>query len=167
MISVRRIPNSVTTSPLRSAVLTAADDMHHSPGVPGEEGRDAVRQLTDRSGAALSGTIVLDKFGVVRYSGAAVALIVGREDTALRDRPVQDLLPGLPLKTATPGYNIAYLTFWARSRRTLHTWAETGDGGQVLCDLVPHALRLDEQYVFVIEISAASDPAVACGEVSF
>ena len=57
--------------------------------------------------------IVLDRFGTGWYCNAEAAQLFRAGLHTLVGRHVKDLIPDLPFNSSTPGYNIAYATFWA------------------------------------------------------
>jgi PAS fold len=59
-------------------------------------------------------TMVLDSSGTVRYCHDCAARLFRADAHALVGRHVRELIPDLPFKPATPEYNVAYATFWAR-----------------------------------------------------
>jgi hypothetical protein len=72
----------------------------------------------DSSGAAVAhgvpfAAMVLDKSGTVCYCHADAARLFHASAHALVGRHVRELIPDLPFKPKTPGYNVAYAAFWA------------------------------------------------------
>jgi hypothetical protein len=57
--------------------------------------------------------MVLDKSGTVCYCHADAARLFHASAHALVGRHVRELIPDLPFKPRTPGYNVAYAAFWA------------------------------------------------------
>jgi len=57
--------------------------------------------------------MVLDRLGTVRYCHADAARLFGASAHTLVGRHVTELIPDLPFKPRTPGYNVAYAAFWA------------------------------------------------------
>ena len=57
--------------------------------------------------------MVLNRSGTVRYCHADAARLFCASARALVGRHVSELIPDLPFKPRTPGYNVAYSTFWA------------------------------------------------------
>ena len=58
-------------------------------------------------------TMILDSLGTVRYCHADAARLFDASANTLVGRPVRDLIADLPFNSKTPGYNIAYASFWA------------------------------------------------------
>ena len=63
-------------------------------------------------GSAIA-AMILDRSGTVRYGHADAARLFHISPNALVGRHVTELIPELPLDRRTPGYNLAYATFWA------------------------------------------------------
>lgn len=57
--------------------------------------------------------MVLDSLGTVRYCHADAARLFRAGARTLVGRHLSELIPGLPFNPMTPGYNVAYATFWA------------------------------------------------------
>lgn len=57
--------------------------------------------------------MVLDKHGTVCQCDAAAARLFAAGAQQLIGKPVGELIPDMPLKPDTPGYNVAYAAFWA------------------------------------------------------
>lgn len=49
--------------------------------------------------------LILDAVGVVRF--AATRTMFGLHDDELPDTHIQEMIPGVPIREATPGYNVA------------------------------------------------------------
>ena len=69
--------------------------------------------------------LILDARGAVQFcSDAAAQLFDGRSEEML-GRPIRSLIPALPLRIVTPGYNVAYARFcevqqaWCRFGRPM------------------------------------------------
>lgn len=95
---------------------SGASPAPHAPAASGPE-----RRL-----GGYPAVLILDARGAVQFcSDAAAQLFDDRTDEML-GRPVTELIPALPLRTVTPGYNLAYARFWAaqhvwrRFRRSAH-----------------------------------------------
>ncbi|MBI4291870.1 MAG: hypothetical protein HY661_10355 [Betaproteobacteria bacterium] len=58
-------------------------------------------------------TMVLDRSGTVRCCDDQAANLFGARPESLVGKHINALIPGLPLNVRTPGYNLAYATFWA------------------------------------------------------
>ena len=57
--------------------------------------------------------MVLGKSGTVRCCHAEAARLFRASAQTLVGRHVRELIPDLPFNARTPGYNVAYTTFWA------------------------------------------------------
>ncbi len=78
--------------------------------------------------------IVLDRFGIVDNCNAAAGELFGGTLPGLLGRHVNGVIPGMPIRSGTPGYNIAYAAYWSR-----HASYRTFTG----IDLRGNALDLD------------------------
>lgn len=58
-------------------------------------------------------TVVLDAAGTVRCCNAAADALFGVGSGNLVGRELAALVPGVPIRPETPGYNVAYATFSA------------------------------------------------------
>ncbi len=57
--------------------------------------------------------MILDRSGTVRYGHADAARLFRTSPNTLVGRHVTELIPEFPLDRRTPGYNVAYVAFWA------------------------------------------------------
>lgn len=57
--------------------------------------------------------MILDSSGTVRYCHADAAHLFHASPSVLVGRHIRELIPDLPFDQRTPGYNVAYATFWA------------------------------------------------------
>ncbi len=57
--------------------------------------------------------MVLDGAGRIRYCDSEAAQLFRASRSALMDRHVKERIPDLPFRLRTPGYNVAYATFWS------------------------------------------------------
>jgi len=61
--------------------------------------------------------IVLDRFGVVDNCNAAAEKLFGATLPGLLGQHVNRVIPRMPLRHRTPGYNLAYAAFWSGQLR--------------------------------------------------
>ena len=62
--------------------------------------------------ASSEGLLVLDLQGRVRSCDGLTAKRFGSSEVDLLDQPIAALIPALPFRSNTPGYNVAYTTLW-------------------------------------------------------
>jgi diguanylate cyclase (GGDEF)-like protein/PAS domain S-box-containing protein len=65
--------------------------------------------------------------------------------------PIAALLPALPLRAATPGYNLAYVTFWADAGAQ-RLWGQHRDGRRIALGVVISRLQLGKRHVFLLAL---------------
>lgn len=69
-------------------------------------------QPIQRSTAIEGNVAILDKHGVVSFSSPALGTLFNCSPNDLEGRHVASLIPGLPFKTVTPSFNLAFADFW-------------------------------------------------------
>lgn len=78
------------------------------------------RRLFCTEGLAIESPMaVLDKYGVINFSSPSMGKLLNRSQNEIDGRDVASIIPGLPLKTITPGYNLAFADFWGRNGELL------------------------------------------------
>lgn len=55
--------------------------------------------------------LLVDSRAVIRHAGAGACRRLSYQPGDLVGRPLREVIPGLPLRSDTPGYNLAYLLF--------------------------------------------------------
>lgn len=96
--------------------------------------------------------VVIDPHGSIRHCTARAGALLARPPETLQGRLVTELLPGLPLRRHTPGYNLAYLmmTFaqgaWHQGR------ALTGDGRQLQVELSLMVVNLGKHFGVLVSL---------------
>jgi hypothetical protein len=94
-----------------------------------ETGMDTIRPQTKVDTL----TMVLDAAARIHYCSDPSALGYRSED--LVGRCLRDLLPKLPLRTQTPGYNVAYAKFWfGQGQQQVHDLV-LSSGERIPCEL--------------------------------
>lgn len=66
-------------------------------------------------------TLAFDLHARVRFCSAAARAMIGRQSSQVLDEAISALIPSLPLRAGTPGYNAAYIAFWF-GRHRWHTY---------------------------------------------
>lgn len=100
--------------------------------------------------------LLVDHQGLIADCGAAAACMLGASEKAVLGRPVRELLPEVPLDLATPGYNIAYLTFWAASGDTRRLAGIGANGSELLFDVTPRLRRGDKRRAFELDLRSVA-----------
>lgn len=75
--------------------------------------------------------MLLDCGGRIQQCSRRVAAIFGRRPEQVSGWPIQALIPALPLLPATPGYNLAFVTFWHRGCGRLPLWGFDRNGNRL------------------------------------
>ena len=73
-------------------------------------------------------TVVLDAVGTVQCCNAAADALFGVGSGKLVGRELAALVPGVPIRPETPGYNIAYATFSANCGNVREALVRRPDG---------------------------------------
>jgi hypothetical protein len=102
--------------------------------------------------ARMSASIIIDQHGVIRSCGPDIAALGGLKRQTLNGQPVKSLLPTLPFKPGTPGYNVAFAVFHANTRRRTICIMKTGTGAPVPVDVSLTVLEATPVYLFNLEI---------------
>jgi hypothetical protein len=94
--------------------------------------------------------LILDASGVIRF--ASTRQMFGRPDEDLSDTPLRSLVPTLPVRPSTPGYNIAYvrLTFADQNWRRFN--AVSIDRGTFPVELSVRTLFMGRSYALLVAI---------------
>lgn len=104
--------------------------------------------------------LILDVSGMVRF--AATRGLFGRPDEELLDRPMQELVPTVPLRANTPGYNIAYVRLAFADRRWYRHQGAAAGCGTFPVEMSIRALSIGRSYALlaaVREVRAADRAA--------
>jgi PAS domain-containing protein len=125
---------------------TPYDARHEHPG--------SERRLADESVV-----LIVNAGGAVQFcSNGAAQLFDGRSDEML-GRPINSLIPDLPLQDVTPGYNVAYTCFWSSQDdwHRLHRSVPGGQAAPVEFTLKAAQRQQDEPYALVVRLRSAAD----------
>lgn len=87
------------------------------------------------NGASRWASLLLDAGGCVQQSSRRVAAIFGRRAEQLSGWTIQALIPALPLQPATPGYNLAFVTFWHCDPGRPPLWGVDSKGDRLALDV--------------------------------
>jgi CheY-like chemotaxis protein len=142
---------------------------NHAPGRTGtagfEPGRGSV--VPENAGAATSpdlhGIVVVDPHGVVRFCSAAAARAFGSDADRLAGKPIASLVPQLPLRSGTPGYNLAYALFWFPDQLGRAVEGLDCDGRAVPLEISVSAARIEGKHQLLLSLRRVG---LASGEFS-
>lgn len=98
--------------------------------------------------------LMLDEGGRVKYCSPEAARWFGVSAQALLGLPVTRLLPGLPIRPDTPGYNLALVTFQFRDGRWQGLTARDAAGGEFPVEATLAAMELDAGHLLLLELRA-------------
>jgi len=96
--------------------------------------------------------LIVDAGGAVRFCGDGAARLLDARSDEILGRPVQSLIPDLPLHSATPGYNVAFARFWSFE----DAWRRLDRAAPVEFKLKPAQRRQDDPYAFVVRLRGAA-----------
>lgn len=113
--------------------------------------RDAPRHLALRPARAKAdlppmdepAVAILDQKGVVCFCDPAVGRLLRRDSQELVGREASRIFPELPLKSETPGYNLAFAAFWGNAASWLEIEGLSSDGCIVPLEVSLRKLLLD------------------------
>lgn len=97
-------------------------------------------------------SLILDIRGHIRFCSAPVGQLFGCDVSHLMGVSINMLIPGIPLRTQTPGYNLAYVSFCAsdgewRACRGLHATGE-----HVLLETLVDSTTMERESGFVVAL---------------
>lgn len=105
-----------------------------------------------RALARMSTSVILDQDGCIRACGQHIAALAGVTGQSLSGQPIKSLLPALPFRSDTPGYNIAFAVFHAGSGRCTPCKLKNEVGLPVMVDVSVTVLEAAPAYLFGLEI---------------
>lgn len=100
---------------------------------------------------------VLDKYGIVSFSTPAMGEIFKCSQHELEGRDVASLIPGLPLKTLTPGYNLAFADFWGNKGELLKFKGHSPNGERIPLAVSLNKLSIDNTPLILLRLSPGSE----------
>lgn len=115
--------------------------------------------------------MILDRSGTVRYCHADAARLFHASPSTLVGRHVNELIPNLPFGRRTPGYNVAYATFWAPEGPPRGFVGVDGQGRSFGVQVVLDRLELEEHQQILlglrlqVESAHLPEPCSDCGEL--
>ncbi|MFO1319351.1 MAG: diguanylate cyclase [Burkholderiales bacterium] len=127
---------------------------------PDRAGSDAARRAArTRLRApvpAPCGTVLLDGGGRISFANAVAAELFGQPLTELIDLPIAALIPDLPLRDGTPGYNAAFVRFWFADGRWVPFRCADGARGTRRIEVAIESCRLQDRRAFVLSLRQAA-----------
>ncbi|HUW28202.1 MAG TPA: diguanylate cyclase [Sulfuriferula sp.] len=96
--------------------------------------------------------LLLDENGTIKYCSPAVVSGFGAGMQALIGQPVTNLLPELPVRQGTPGYNLAYASFQFRDGQWLAFSGQDSQGRKLRLEATLMALELDGRSLLLLEL---------------
>lgn len=94
--------------------------------------------------------VVLDKHGVVTFSSAAAGALFQASPEQLEGLDMASLLPGLPLKRDTPGFNLAFADFWGSDGIWLDFKGALPNGQRIPLAVSLRKLRVENSYSILL-----------------
>ena len=132
---------------------------HLSPARRGQQNTAGDLLRTEDIGKPLAATVaghhrhailIMDINGNIRF--AATRGMFGRSDDELLDIHLQKLIPSVPLRATTPGYNVAYVRLaFAERGWHRHRMAAGGRGNRQV-DISVRALSIGHSYALLAAI---------------
>lgn len=99
--------------------------------------------------------LLLDKHGVVRYCNTEMESLFNCRKGGLDGCDVAKILPSLPLRKRTPGYNLAFATFWEQEALELSLNGHTSTGDSLILAVSVRRVNIDKQQFILLNISPA------------
>lgn len=107
-------------------------------------------------------SMVLDELGTVCSCSSSTARLFGAGAQPLIGRPVRALIPDLPLRAATPGYNVAYAAFWA-AEAPMRDFQALDNRGRPFCVAVSlEKLALEGRHQILVNLRQAGGATARC-----
>jgi len=116
--------------------------------------------------ARMSTSVILDQYGCIRACGQHIAALAGVAGQTLSGQPIKSLLPTLPLQPGTPGYNVAFSVFHAKTLRRTVCTMKKGAGAPVMVDVCLTVLETAPAYLFRLDIQEHANLPVATPDTS-
>jgi PAS domain-containing protein len=111
------------------------------------------RRRPDRRLPAERAVLIVDAGGAVQFCGTGAAQLLDSRSEEVLGRPIQSLIPVLPLHDATLGYNVAYARFWSVEGE----WRSFGRTAPVEFKIKPAQRQQDDPYAFIVRLRSAAE----------
>jgi PAS domain S-box-containing protein len=115
----------------------------------------------DMTAPDLHGIVVVDTQGFIRFCSAAAAQAFGWSCDKVSGKPIASLVPKLPLRAGTPGYNLAYALFWFPGQLWRAVEGRDCDGRVVPLEISVSAARIDGKHQLLLALRRIRDGAAA------
>lgn len=126
-------------------------------GTRSEATAGAVPDVAAHSEQAL---LILDKGGDIQFCGAPGFFGYASDEAFARS--IRELVPGLALRSNTPGYNLAYVNFWFDGDAWRRFEAVTPDGRPFEVEISLQATRIQNKHWLLAHVRhAAVQPCAA------
>lgn len=119
-----------------------------------------------RAPARMPTSVILDQYGCIRACGQHIAKLAGVAGRTLSGQPIKSLLPKLPFLPDTPGYNVAFAVFNAKTQRRTVCKMKKGAGAPVMVDVSLTVLETAPAYLFRLDIRKHADQPVTTPDTS-
>lgn len=128
---------------------------------------ECIRHLPKSDGLAIEEPLaVLDKFGTVNFCTQAMAILLKRSPCEIDGYAIASIIPGLPLKISTPGYNLAFAKFWGDNNQPLRLNAHFGNTNFLDFLLLINTLSIDDTPLILLRLFPCNKPAVPGRELN-
>jgi len=108
-------------------------------------------------------TVVLDAAGTVECCNAAADDLFGVGSGKLVGRELAGLVPGVPIRPETPGYNIAYATFSAGCGSVRSALVRRSDGSALHVNIRFERPQMRDSRSIMMVLGLAENDAAASG----
>ena len=103
----------------------------------------------------------LDADGEIRASNSPAAELLGGDRQELRGRPITALIPALPVRRNTTGYNVAYVGLWHANGARRQLQGVRHDGRALPLDIALSVLKAEKSISYLVQrrpAEAETDP---------
>jgi len=111
--------------------------------------------------------MVLDKFGMVRYCSVFAARLFHAGAQELIGRSINAVVPQLPLRPDTPGYNVAYATFWSALNCGQEYTVIRSQGDAVPIRVFLEKLSGEGQHQILVYLTPAEKREAVCADFAY
>ena len=110
---------------------------------------------------AIEGSMaVLDKYGIISFSTQAMSEMFKCSQHELKGRDIASLIPGLPLKTLTPGYNLSFANYWGNKGKLLKFKGHSANGERFPLVVSLNKLSIDNTSFILLQLLPGSEYAI-------
>jgi hypothetical protein len=114
---------------------------------------------SERRLAGERAVLIVSAGGAVQFCSSCAAQLFDGRSAEMLGRPINSLIPELPLQDVTPGYNVAYTCFWSAQDdwHRLHRSVPDGQAAPLEFKLKAAQRRQDDPYALVVRLRSAGD----------